>query len=93
VRRPDGSWSAMLVNKDPTRSYRVSLKFASRYGGALDGPRVVLSYSRAQYAWHADGARGRPVRDLPPQRTQLAAGAPLDVPPYSITVVRGARGP
>ena len=93
VRRPDGTWSAMLVNKDPAHAYRVSVRFASRYGGALEGSRTVVRFSRAQYEWHADGPRGRPVRDLPPERVTLAPGAALVVPPYSLTVVRGGRGP
>lgn len=91
VRRPDGTWSTMLVNKDPAHSYRVTVQLGSRYGGALSGPRTVISYSRAQYGWHADGPRGAPVRDDPPLATTLLAGAPLIVPPYSITVVRGER--
>jgi hypothetical protein len=91
VRRPDGTWSAMLVNKDPARSYRVALDFGSRYGGAMSGVRTVLSYSRAQYRWQANAAHGAPSRDDPPSQRSLAAGAALIVPPYSITVVRGGR--
>ena len=91
VLRPDGLWSAMLVNKDPSRSYRVRLDFGSRYGGAMSGQRSVVSYSRAQYTWHADGPRGEPAKDDPPSRRTLAAGQALIVPPYSITVVRGGR--
>lgn len=91
VRRPDGSWSAMVVNKDPKRSYRVKLQFGSRYGGALTGARTTVRYSRAQYAWDPAGENGRPVRNDPPVRGTLAAGAALVVAPYSITIVRGAR--
>jgi len=56
--------------------------------GAKTGRRTVLSYSGAQYAWRADGARGRPGRETPPRRSRLAPGAVLEVPPYSLTVVR-----
>jgi len=48
----------------------------------------VLSYARAQYEWRADGAQGRPVRNSPPLRSVLTRGAALEVPPYSLTVVR-----
>jgi hypothetical protein len=91
VRRPDGSWSALLVNKDPSHSYRVTLKFGSRYGGALDGVRTVARFSRAQYVWRPNGENGAPTTDLPPQRASLPAKAALVVAPYSLTVVRGAR--
>ena len=91
VRRPDGSWSAMLVNKDPKRSYRVKLQFGSRYGGALTGARSTVRYSRAQYKWEPGGENGKPVRDDPPVRGSLGAGAALIVAPYSITIVRGSR--
>ena len=91
VRRPDGTWSTLLVNKDPSHAYRVTLNLGSRYGGALSGPRTVISYSRAQYAWKADGPQGHPLRDDPPVTRTLVPGADLIVPAYSITVVRGGR--
>lgn len=91
LRRPDGRWSAFLVNKDSSRSYRVRLVFGSRYGGALAGARTVVRYGREQYTWRADGARGRPSRSAEPDSRTIAAGAPLIVPPYSLTVVRGER--
>ncbi|MHB1313493.1 MAG: discoidin domain-containing protein, partial [Gemmatimonadaceae bacterium] len=86
VRRPDGTWSTLLVNKDPVHAYRVTIRLAG--AGAPAGRRTVLSYSGAQYAWRADGAQGRPARNSPPQRRVLARGAALQVPPYSLTVVR-----
>ena len=91
VRRPDGRWSAFLVNKDPVHAYRVTLAFGSRYGGALAGDRTVIGYGRAQYEWKAEGVRGHPARSGEPVSRPLRAGAPLIVPPYSLTVVRGAR--
>ena len=91
VRRPDGSWSAFLVNKDQERSYRVTLSFGSRYGGALSGARTVIGYGRAQYEWKANRADGHPVRSAEPVTRALRPGEPLIVPPYSLTVVQGAR--
>jgi hypothetical protein len=86
VRRPDGAWSTLLVNKDPVNAYRVTIRFDG--AGARAGRRTVLSYSRAQYQWRADGAQGRPARNAPPARSVLRRGAALEVPPYSLTVVR-----
>jgi hypothetical protein len=91
VRRPDGTWATLLVNKDPSRAYRVTLDFGSGHGGRRSGRRTVVSYSSAQYEWRADGAHGRPVRSEPPSSRTLRGGAALEVPPYSMTVIREAR--
>ncbi len=89
VRRPDGTWATMLVNKSPTASYRVSLAFRS--GASSRGTRRVTSYSQAQYEWKADGANGRPLRSRPPVGRTVRAEAPLIVSPYSIAIVRERR--
>jgi hypothetical protein len=89
VRRPDGTWATMLVNKNPAASYRVSLAFRS--GVKARGTRRVTRYSPAQYQWNADGAKGRPVRSQPPVVRAERVREPLVVPPYSITIVRERR--
>jgi hypothetical protein len=89
VRRPDGTWATMLINKNASASYRVSLAF--RTGAKPRGTRRVTSYSTAQYRWKADGAKGRPVRSQPPAVRTSSAAEPLIVPPYSITIVRERR--
>ncbi|MCX5761080.1 MAG: discoidin domain-containing protein, partial [Gemmatimonadetes bacterium] len=88
VRRPDGTWATLLVNKDPSRSYRVTLDFAGDRAGRADGRRTVVSYSATEYEWRADGPKGHPLRSEPPRTTTLARGAALVVPAYSMTVVR-----
>jgi hypothetical protein len=82
VLRPDGTRATLIVNKDPARTFRVSL-------GGL-GRRTVVSYSAAQYAWKNDGPKGRPSRNLPPTRQTLTGGRDFSVPPYSLTVVLDA---
>jgi hypothetical protein len=93
VRRPDGTWATLLVNKDPERSYRVAMDFGAARGGRTSGARTVASYSGAQYQWRADSARGRPSRSEPPSVRALQAGAALEVPPWSLTVIRESRPP
>ena len=88
LRLPDGSWSALLVNKDPSRSYRVTFKTGANAGGLVSEPRTVRSFSAAQYEWKADGANGHPVRSDSPTRQMLGTNDDLVVPPYSLTVVR-----
>ncbi len=80
VGRPDGQLSLMILNKDPLKAFIVRLPLT----GTLD----TYQYSRAQYQWHAAGADGHPVINKPPTHTRAAAGL-VNLPPYSITVVRG----
>jgi hypothetical protein len=86
LHRPDGTWATMLVNKNPVAAYRVSLAF--RTGAKPRGARRVTSYSRTQYEWTSDGAKGRPARSDPPVVRTAPASKALVVPPYSITIVR-----
>ncbi len=91
LRRPDGALATMLVNKDPSRSYRVAMRFASDANVRPAGRRTVLSFSSVQYEWHADGPNGRPVRSDPPARRVMLGSEAIVVPPYSLTVVRDDR--
>lgn len=82
VRRPDGAWATLLVNKDPVNAYRVAMK------GIPARRRAVIEYGPAQYEWRADGANGTPVRNAPPVRRSLRAEEALVIPPYAMMVVR-----
>jgi hypothetical protein len=54
VKRPDGKWAVMAVNRDQQNAHRVRLAFA----GAADkesgfaGPVEVSTFGSAQYQWH-----------------------------------------
>ncbi len=88
LQRPDGSRATLLVNKDPSRSYRVAFAFSDRAPVKHATRRTVLSFSAAQYEWRADGANGRPLRSEPPERRTLGSTEALVVPPYSLTVIQ-----
>jgi hypothetical protein len=93
LRRPDGRWSVLLLNRDPAtaRSVAVLLQVgeaASRR--PLKGPIDLWQYSSTQYQFHADGEAGRPSRNLPPaHRVMSEAATPISLPPMSITVITG----
>jgi hypothetical protein len=89
LKRPDGRWSVMLLNRDAHRS--VSLRLALASGHPLKGPLEGWRYSPADYAW--DEAKARPSRDKPPESFRAAAGEPLILPPLSLTVVRAGLSP
>jgi len=92
VRRPDGRLALLLINRDKTQAHRVGISVinqAGQRGTELHGPFDVIQYGPAQYAWQADGANGHPIRDNPP-RQMTVDGGPIDLPAYSITVLRAA---
>jgi hypothetical protein len=49
----------------------------------------VIQFSREQYVWHDDGPNGHPIRSLPPAHFTQEASSFYDLPPYSLTVLRG----
>ena len=83
VRQPGGRVAVLLVNKDPARTVSVQTGLAGRLDRYVFGP--------AQYAWHPRGSIGYARPDRPPARSQVAAGAAVDLPPYSLTVLVARR--
>jgi hypothetical protein len=91
LRRPDGSLSLLLLNKGAS-PLMASLGVVQGGGPrrALQGAAALTQLSRAQYAWHAAGARGFASPDGPPARSTAALGTAghLVLPPLSLTVLR-----
>ena len=94
VRRPDGQWALMLVNRDPKTAHAASIRFQGA-GGAkgFTGPVEVWRYDGSRYAWKDAGEQSRPSRDLPPAHWRQDGGEPVTLPPWSLVVVRGAISP
>lgn len=92
VHRPDQQWSLLAINKNPTRLARLNVKFnapnAKQPVSFVDQVEII-QFSRQQYAWHADGPSGHPIRSLPPAHFTREASSFYELPPYSITVLRG----
>ena len=84
-RRPDGSHSLLVINKDPKKPVRLSGSFLRKED---KGSMTLTTYSPAEYAWHPDGTNGHPSRNLPPSSRSIPAGQPVEIPPWSITVLR-----
>jgi hypothetical protein len=53
VKRPDGQWSVMLINKDQENGHRVRLEFtgSSNSHAQFSGPVAESLFGRAQYHW------------------------------------------
>ena len=88
---PDGEWSIMIVNKD-SETHQVELDLGQRNGLtlALSGPDIT-TFGSAQFAWHGDSATELPNPNHPPVTRRLPgySRGPFDIPPLSITVIRG----
>ena len=91
VRRPDKQWALLAINKDPKRAAQLNVEFnlpGAKQPLSFVGQVEVIQFSRAQYVWRADGPNGHPIRSLPPSHVTLEASS-YELPPYSLTVIRG----
>jgi len=80
VRRPDGTVAVLVLNKDSQNGYRVRVPLMEA---------TSYQFSGQQYHWIANGSRGHPATDRPPESRPLSDGAGFDIPPISITVAAG----
>lgn len=87
LKRPDGSLSLLMINKDPNQPVRVSF----RSNRALHGEATLITYSSKEYHWHADGPNGRPTRNEPPSRRTVRADQPFTVPAWSVSVLKSRQ--
>ncbi len=96
VRRADGLWSLLLINKDPKRSFEVNLVFsggANRPTAKMKQPLDVYQYSGEQYRLGGSSKNPYPVRAEEPKHEVIRSPNRLEnlrLPPYSLTIVRGA---
>ena len=92
ARRPDGQWSILAINKNPNQPAKLQVAFHRGKGGpgaGFVGKLDAIQFSRAQYRWRDDGENGRPIKSVPPVRRRVSAAAAYQLPPYSLTVLRG----
>jgi len=95
LRRPDGLWSLLLINKDPKQSFDLKLGF--RHGGEremkLATPIDVYQYSETQYLLGGPAKDPYPIRAQEPAhkiiKSPPSANSFTALPPYSMTIVRG----
>jgi hypothetical protein len=97
AKRPDGDWSLMLINKDPTNAHDVKIEFASAENSAprhFSGQLTRVTFGAEQYVWHSSGATSQADPDGPPATSTLTArpGATFMLPRASVTVLKGKLG-
>ncbi len=72
VKRPDGQWALMLVNRDQQAAHKVRISFQGRAGASFTGPVEVLTFGSAQYQWHPAATRFMAHAEKAGERTIVA---------------------
>lgn len=70
LKRPDGQWSLMLVNRDQSNPHQVKISFERRSGQdsfSFDGPVEISIFGKEQYHWQAGRTRPAGHAEYPAQ--------------------------
>ena len=92
VRRPDGNWSLMLVNRDEEKSHSIRVVFgAGREDASFDGDVTIATFGSEQYVWINDGPNSHADPDGPIVARTVSANSQstFTLPKASVTVLRG----
>jgi hypothetical protein len=95
LRRPDGRYSIMIINKDQENAHSVHISLNDSKSGKemfFEGPVERVTFGSEQYKWHPTSAGGSADPDGPAARSTIMGGrdAAYNLPKASITVIRGA---
>ncbi|MDQ6826752.1 MAG: discoidin domain-containing protein [Candidatus Eremiobacteraeota bacterium] len=91
LRRPDGTYALLFVNKDQSSVYQVRIAFHTASGiVSFANPITQSIFGKAQYAWHPNGPNGFANPDGPAVTVTLPAKAKYSLAPESLTVISGA---
>ena len=92
VRRPDGQWAMLLVNKDKENAHAIRIAFEDNgRTGYFSGPLRMVTFGSEQYVWHGENADAHADPNLPPVVSSIAASreGAITLPKASVTVLRG----
>jgi hypothetical protein len=92
VRRPDGHWALLLINKDRDNAHPVRIAFeSSGRTGHFSGTIRMVKFGSEQYVWHGADATAHADPNLPPVVSSIDASAQtvFTLPKASVTVLRG----
>ncbi|HUK46735.1 MAG TPA: discoidin domain-containing protein [Terriglobales bacterium] len=97
LKRPDGQWSLMLINKDHDNAHGVRIEFNGADTEGMEsfaGPVTMITFGKAQYQWHPDRKQGYADPDKQPVHSTIngSANSIYDLPAASLTVLRGKIG-
>jgi hypothetical protein len=86
LKRPDGEWSLLVVNRDQENAHRVRIAFRGAFPGKPDsaaglvGPVEIATFGSAQYKWN-------------PPRTRFMAHAEIAAAPTVVSYTNGTADP
>jgi len=94
LKRPDGQWSLLLINKDFDHAHPFRLKFHDETLGVdrfLAGRVTAITFGKAQYQWHPARRNGYADPDGPPVSNTVNAGTGVTytLPPASLNIICG----
>ena len=97
VKRPDGNWSLMLINKDESNPHTVRILMEdtqSKKLGSFLGRVFWITMGSEQYLWRTDGPNSHADPDGPPLGRTVQGGPQVTylLPKSSITILRGKVG-
>jgi hypothetical protein len=101
VKRPDGDWSLLIINKDPSNAHEVKISFEKSgvdTKAQFEGIVKFVTFGAAEYVWHSSEDTSHADPDGPPVRgeVQWKNGQSILLPKASLTVlsgkVRGCNG-
>jgi hypothetical protein len=96
VRRPDGNWSLMLVNRDQANAHtvRVAFESGSKQKSHFGKQVTMTTFGSEQYVWKDEGPNSHADPDGPPVATTVMGNEHtiFTLPKASITVLRGKLG-
>ena len=89
-RTSSGAYLQLTKIPNAQRSLKVQFNLpGAKQPLSFVGQVEVIQFSRQQYAWHDDGPNGHPIRSVPRAQFTREASASYQLPPYSLTVLRG----
>ena len=94
VRRPDGQWSLLVVNRDQSNDHAVRVRFSLSSAAQplfFTGSVRMVTFGSEQYVWHSSGPNSNADPDNPPVESSVPGGsdAVYILPKASVTVLRG----
>jgi hypothetical protein len=97
VKRPDGEWSVLLINKDPSNAHEINLTFENDgkpVGTGFAGTVKMVTFGAEEYVWHSSGPTSHADPDGPPKRSNVEwkQNQKVLLPKASVTVLTGSVG-
>ncbi len=94
AKRPDGTWSLLLINKDPSNAHEVTIEFvagdkekALRYTGNVK----QVTFGAAEYVWHPSGptSHADPAGPAKTWQVNFDEAQKVTLPKASVVVLAG----